>query len=65
MRRTLFFSCHFLDRLVVLGNARESLIPSGEDPLAATAILLELARVFGRLKADQGFGAHLAVSCPG
>jgi Zn-dependent M28 family amino/carboxypeptidase len=43
------------DRYVLLGNHRDAWILGSVDPSSGTAAMMELARVFGKLKAEEGW----------
>jgi Zn-dependent M28 family amino/carboxypeptidase len=43
------------DRYVLLGNHRDAWILGSVDPSSGTAAMMELARVFGKLKVEEGW----------
>lgn len=54
----------FLDHIVIVGNHRDAWLYGGTDASSGTAVLMELARVFGSLvkKGEKVFYTNVCLS---
>ncbi len=58
--RSILSSLHLLDRLILLGNHRDSWAFGASDPGSGTATMLEVARALGWLKKKGNVAVFLS-----